>query len=375
VEIIYSNNESADGGFGYFIIRPWKDVSNNVKLTFTLMRASDQKYLGIKGWQESQAEMNAPDIFVEQDSLYIALGPHIVDQLDMQENYRVTLADHGLKAGSMTLSHIRGIKYSSRRGSGHIQRPTAEYAESEHTSNLPGGGKTERATQGGGAPFSAAPPSSSPQTEACAPGKQVTPAATDEDAGNAGRQSGLSDTADKKQSHRKALLSGVFCLLLISAGGAFFVMKENTGTSQLTPETSVPKQPETSAPKQREASTPKRRAAEHLAGNPSPESSVRLGRELYGEPDGADAAFILFDDAASKGNVDAMLETGDFYSPAVTREHGTIKKDPFMAFEHYSNAAKAAAPDAAERLSRLKQWADEEARRGSSSAKALLEQF
>jgi hypothetical protein len=185
------------------------------------MCASDQKYLGKKGWQDSQAEMNAQDIFVGQGSLSIALGPHIVDKLDMQEIYRLSLANHGLKIGSMKLSHIRGIKYSGQRGSGNIQRPAAEYPENERAANLPSGGKTEKPTIGGPRPFSAAQPSPAPQPEARAPEEQVVQTATDKDAGNAEKQSSLSDTAGKEKSHRKALAAGVLCLLLVAAGGAF----------------------------------------------------------------------------------------------------------------------------------------------------------
>ena len=76
-----------------------------------MQRASDAKYLGPGGWQESETPL-APDAWDNDGgSLRLAVGPAVVDEVDNLSAYRITLSGRGsctLAVKNIVYSHITG---------------------------------------------------------------------------------------------------------------------------------------------------------------------------------------------------------------------------------------------------------------------------
>ncbi len=104
----------------------------------------------------------------------------------------------------------------------------------------------------------------------------------------------------------------------------------------------------------------------------SPEEAANMADSLPDEPERADAAFLLLDYAAESGVARAALALGRYYDPTDDSPIGSIQKDPAFAYEYYQNALDGGEKDAALLLTRLRQWAEKEAARGSGEARALL---
>jgi TPR repeat protein len=201
--------------------------------------------------------------------------------------------------------------------------------------------------------------------------------------------------AGKKGGLAPILILG---LLLALAGGAFAAWKfwlnpteparvaENTNATQQEngkepprEEAQTPPQEENKASPQEESKIPPKpalaQAREHLAGKADPAESVSLAETLRAETDGADASFLLLEDAAQKGNAEAMLLTGGYYDPADRAPAGSIKKDPAEALSWYKKAQAAGSAEAVSRIAALRIWVQAEAARGSFEARDLLPQF
>jgi len=89
--------------------------------------------------------------------------------------------------------------------------------------------------------------------------------------------------------------------------------------------------------------------------------------------DGADAAFLLLEDAANvKHDGQAAFEVGRYYDPLDTAPNGTIKKRASRACSYYRMAQAAGIGDAAARLDGLKLWAEQKASDGDADAEATL---
>ena len=73
-----------------------------------------------------------------------------------------------------------------------------------------------------------------------------------------------------------------------------------------------------------------------------PKSALDLARQLSADPadlKAQDGAFLLIEDAANKGDADALDRLGDAYSPEKPAL-GSIKKDPELAKSYYAKAAE-----------------------------------
>ena len=158
-------------------------------------------------------------------------------------------------------------------------------------------------------------------------------------------------------------------LVLALAGGGFAAWKLLLDKEQPPVAAEEKKEPE-SPPKPALA-----QAREHLAGKADPKESVTLAKKLREDKDGGDAAFLLVEDAAQKGDAEAMLLTGGYFDPADSAPSGTIKKDPAEALSWYKKAKDAGNAEADARMASLRAWAELETARGSPEAKDLLTKF
>lgn len=87
-----------------------------------------------------------------------------------------------------------------------------------------------------------------------------------------------------------------------------------------------------------------------------PDTAMALAQQLFAAADDVkaqDGAFLIADELAKKGNAQALLMLGDFYSPKQP-QRGTIQKDTDMANDCYKKALAAGAAEAQQRLDALK---------------------
>ena len=98
-------------------------------------------------------------------------------------------------------------------------------------------------------------------------------------------------------------------------------------------------------------------------------------RKADANPEETDAAFLLLEDAAQKGDAEAMFLVGQFYDPASTLPRGSIPADLTQAKRWYDQAAQKAQPQAKAALDKLKEYARGLEAKGDAEARALLQNW
>lgn len=329
MKAIFITDKAKGAGFGFLAISDVASLSSLENISFCIKRASDQKNLGKSGWQPAESFLQPSGVSLTEDGFGLSVGPEVVDTLDPQENYRLILQ---CGDGSKHVSALRvpEVAYSKQTGGQGI-------------------GSTEKA----------APPPPPPPPPPPLPPQEKSPAPPAQEPDPA--------PPPPPPAPKKSLalpLVAILAALLVLGGGGFalwkFVLQPDTGTTEQAEETPPP------------AKSPLQQAREHLAGSGNPAEALDLAKRLRAEESGADAAFLLAEDAAEKGNPEAMLMTGGFYDPADSAPSGSIEKDPFQALEWYNKAKAAGNTEADARLKALRTWAEAEAAKGSQTGKDLL---
>ena len=328
MKALYTNDTAKGPGNGFLQITEADQISSFEGITFGIKRASDQKSLGMGGWQPAESFLAPHGISLGEEGVALVVGPEVVDHLDSQETYRITLkgADGATAVSSLRVPEVAYSLAVGGQGIGSTAKP-----EPKPTPPPP------------------PPPPPMPTPEPLPmPEPEPMPEALP-----------TPPPAPEKKGSKLPLIIGILVLLLAGGGiGAWMHFKDKSPA------------PVAAAPKPFIA-----QAREHLAGKAEPAASLEMAEKFRGEKDGADAAFLLAEDAAQKGDAKAMLITGSFYDPADTSPAGSIVKDPLEAFSWYTKAQKAGNPDAQARIDALKKWAEAEAAKGSAAAKDLLKKF
>ena len=333
---------------------------------FTLLRASDGKCLGPRGWQESETLLTPDAWDNDGGSLRLAVGSAVVDEVDNLDAYRISLRG----VGSCALA-VKSLVYS----------------------HIAGGHGMGAATPVAPAPQPVPTPAPEPVVESPEP-----PLAFEEPQQPAPQ---LEDplkmnTQQPEKSGGKGMLVALLVLALVAAGAAawWFLLREpekaplptppaqteNAGKPQTTDQ-APPKPAE--APKQgadaaKPALTPLASAREQLRGQALPDVSLAMAKPLRkadANPEETDAAFLLLEDAAQKGDAEAMFLVGQFYDPASTLPRGSIPADLTQAKRWYDQAAQKAQPQAKAALDKLKEYARGLEAKGDAEARALLQNW
>ncbi len=340
----YQNDLSKPAGHGFFLVGGLAPLDSLEGLGFSLKRASDQKNLGGAGWQEAESFQTPLAAEQTADGLKLHVGPAVVDQLDVQESYRFSLRAPGKESAACPLA-LHEVRYSP----------------------LAGG-------QGVGVAVPPPPPPPAPKP-APEPAPEPPLAAPEP----------LPDPPAKSKT--PLLLALLLLALLAGTGAYYFLTKDKAPAPQAEAAPQPPaKQDETPpAPEPRtkpesppapetpaQPATPLAQARKHLSGAADPAASLSMALEFRAKPEGADAAFLLAEDAASKGNAKAMLELASFYDPLDKGPAGTIQKDPLLAWEWYKKAEAAGEAAAKDKLAALRAWAETEAPKGSGPAQKIL---
>ncbi|MBQ2477129.1 MAG: sel1 repeat family protein, partial [Desulfovibrio sp.] len=119
-------------------------------------------------------------------------------------------------------------------------------------------------------------------------------------------------------------------------------------------------------------------AREHLRGGADPAESVRLAKPLRNadaSQKDSDGAFLLLEDAAQKGNPEAMHLYAQFYDPNCKLPRGTIQPDIEQAHDWYRKAASAGSAEAKAALEELKKTAEAKAKAGDRNCRRLLRRW
>ena len=107
----------------------------------------------------------------------------------------------------------------------------------------------------------------------------------------------------------------------------------------------------------------------------SPDEAVVLAKSLPEGPERADAAFLLLEYAADKGNAEAANIVARYYDPTDKSPSGTIRKNPEMAYDWYQKALTGGQQDVRKNMAGLRTWVEAQARQGSNEARQLLEDW
>ena len=115
-----------------------------------------------------------------------------------------------------------------------------------------------------------------------------------------------------------------------------------------------------------------------LPGAADPAASLALAKPLRtpeASPEDSDAAFLLLEDAAQKGNAEAMWLVGQFYDPAAGLPRGSIPADMSLARQWYEKAKAAGVTQAEAALKALRAHVEAAAAKGDMEAKMLLQSW
>ena len=341
-------------GPGYGIIEI-EGAGETLSPSFTLQRASDGKCLSSGGWQESETAVSPQSWDTDNGNLRLHVGPEVVDELDSLDAYRIGLPGQGacaMRVGRLMYSNISG---GQGMGAYSVQDAPAPDPEPEPVPIMPQEAEPE--------PI----PEPEPVTPPAEPPLQM---ASEAETGHSGRG-------------KTPIIAGALVLLLC-AGLAlwWFVLREpeNAPLPQPPGQSAANATPGAhNADPGAAAKSPLAAAREQLRGEALPDVSLALAkpmRKADASPEECDAAFLLLEDAAQKGNGEAMLLVGEYYDPTATLPRGSIPVDMTQAKRWYDEALlKGDKTQAQAALNKLKEYASAEEAKGNVEARALLQSW
>lgn len=314
-------------------------------LRYMIKDPSSGMSLGPNGWQPGDEHLAPDSVAPSGEILALAVGPSVVDSLELQAIYQVVLftdAEHVWQGG---LS-INRIVYSRDPS----LLPDLELAPK---STAPAGRD----------------PLPMPEIET---GPAPASLSLDPQAASAVPSSELLDLRERPKSYKSLILNIIFAILtvILLAGAGYFVYTRvlpKTDTTLEEKPAEVLKHEAADLPPGQEAPVkyspddikgPKglQVARDALKRKAEPDTAMALAQQLFAAADDAkaqDGAFLIADDLAKKGNAQALLMLGDFYSPQQP-QRGTIQKDADIARDCYKKALAAGAAEAQQRLDTLK---------------------
>lgn len=331
-------------GPGYGIIEI-HDAGNVIDPVFVLRRGSDGKTLSGGGWQESESALTPDAWDNDGGSLRLSVGPAVVDEMDNLDAYRLSLPGAGvcvLVLRDLVYSHISG-----GQGVGVYAPPAPEAEAPVETVTEP-----------------------EPVAEEETPPEPVLPSVVGEPPLE------MPEERKGKKGGKGGLLAGALLLLLLIGGAVWWFALRAPEKPPLPPAPAADQNrtvPAASAEK-----SPLAAAREQLRGEARPEMSLALAKPMRKDGAGAeesDAAFLLLEDAAQKGNAEAMLLVGQFYDPLSPLPRGSIPVDMSQAKHWYEQAAQKGRTEAAKALDALRAHARDEAAKGNTEAQNLLQNW
>ncbi|MEG2172611.1 MAG: sel1 repeat family protein [Desulfovibrionaceae bacterium] len=325
---------------------------------FSLQRASDSLFLAEHDWQESHSEQIPDSIQRQGDVLELCVGPHVVDNMDVLNTYRIHLR-HTCVPPSVI--HVESLDYSPLKGKEGFAMPGA--------SAVP------------------APPVVVPEPEP-EPEPDPEPAQPE----SLPLSMALPEPPAKRTSALVWIALGLVLLLALGGAVYYWYSQQKIATPQ-TESSAPPAAPEhpASAPATAaksapatppEALTPLAQARKQLQSHADAAQNLALARTLQAAQPAdaalaaqhADAVFLLVEDAAQKGSAEAMLLLGRYFDPVDNAPKGSIQSDPQQALQWYTQARTAGQTEAADKaLTALRAWAKAAAAQGDKNAQKIVQ--
>lgn len=336
---------------------------------FYLRRASDRMYLSANArWLNTLERIPVCGGLYRDSTYYIPIGPEILSELDSLENHVFSL--NGLDPVALEIPPVlpTGLFPDTTGAVGAVQTPSATRLQPTPVPEPE--------------PEPAPEPEPEPEPEP-QPVTQATPLS-------------MGTAEVTKQGSGKGLVIAVVILVLLAAGAAlyFFVLCDKREAPAPQPTASEPAQekPQEPKPLQSEPAKPEQAsqapaaaptpflstARQHLQGNADPAQSLSLAkpmRTMEADANTSDGAFLLIEDAAQKGNAEAMFLLAQYYDPANTLPRGSIQPDVSQAVQWYRQAAQNGIAEADAALKALKAQLEQKAASGDAEAKRLLQNF
>ncbi len=371
-------------GYGILLISPMQ--CENAP-TFALTNASTRQCLSPTGWQSAEVFLEPDAWDCTNEQLRLAVGPHVVDNLDSLDMYKLQLKDDAGNIISYGLT-IDDIVQSSMVGGQGLATAVATAPKVEPTPEpeplvLEPQPEPQPMPEVEMAPEQPAKKSSlplilgivilcallgaglwwylqkqTPVTEENATQTEESAASTDEKATEEKTEQKEEQSSEAKPEEQTQ------------------EAEQKTTAPQSTDQSGKQSEEQGSTPATPAQIRPMDSARALLRTNDTGEKSQSLAAELRSKaPDDAaaqDAVFLLFEDAAQKGVSSAMSELAGYYDPSNTAPKGSISPDVEQAYTWYQKAQQSGDVKAQEHLARLKSWAEEQAPKGNSEAKKLL---
>ena len=369
MKIRYENDSVKGPGFG--VLHCSEEMFSAGDYVFSIQRATDHCFLGESDWSSQRVYLKPAAQHIEQNELLLFIGKQVVDALDTQENYRVSIqAPSGAPLNGRL--QVSDVAYSASGTSFGMRAPAASAASAVSAVEAD--------------PAEAVVLPESPVEEL-----PVETLAMDS------QEKADPPVVEKKRSP-VLLIVGILLLaaLLGFAAWKFLGPKEPmTPVSQTAPEapekktpesekatpekpaaapeapatpaTTPPTTPATAAPQ-----TPEQRVTLFFGGKDrTPEQAAALSRELpVATKADQDAVYRLYYFASENGELSVIMNYAACLDPSKP-QWGNINKDAQAAWELYARA-KATQPEAAAAQQNLKTWLEREAAGGSAQAKLWL---
>lgn len=337
-------NPTHGPGYGLIEVSGVGHMSDPV---FVIYR-SDGKSLSGGGWQESESTLRPETWENEDGNLRMAVGPAIVNEMDNLESYRISLPGIGLCP-----LLVQNLVYSHMGGGQGI----GSYAPLPDSSPIQ--------------PQASPEPGPEPEPEPSPdPGPVEAPPTQVEEPWQS-----LPESRAKKQG-KTALLVGLLVVLLLAAGALWwFVLRTPHAPPLPTP---LPQPAENTSQNTPSGRSPLALAREQLRGEARPEVSLALAKPLRktdATPEESDAAFLLLEDAAQKGNAEAMLLVAQFYDPVNVLPRGSLPVDISQARRWYDAALAKGRSEARAALDNLRAHVQTAADKGDAEARRLLQSW
>lgn len=339
---------------------------------FYLRRASDRMYLSANArWLNTLERIPVCGGLYRDSTYYIPIGPEILSELDSLENHVFSL--NGLDPVALEIPPVlpTGLFPDTTGAVGAVLSPSATRLQ----------------------PTPAPEPEPEPE-----PAPEPEPEPAPEPVAQAAPLS-MGTAEVTKQGTGKGLVIAIVILVLLALGAAlyFFVLRDKGEEPAPQPAASEPAQekphepkPLQSEPKPQDAPKPEQAseaaaptpflstARQHLQGNADPAQSLSLAkpmRTMEADANTSDGAFLLIEDAAQKGNAEAMFLLAQYYDPASTLPRGSIQPDVSQAVQWYRQAAQNGIAKADAALKTLRVQVEQKAASGDAEAKRLLQNF
>ncbi len=374
--------------------------------TFALINASNKLSLSLEGWQSAEVFLEPTAWDCENDLLRLAVGPQVVDNLDILDMYKLIIKDASGKVSSFNLAIDDIIQSHMAGGDGiGVAAPAAAVVAASMVEPEP---EPEPEPQ----PEPEPAPQPEPLPEVTMPAGEQKKSALplilgicilcallgaglwwyltqykDTNADNTAQTEDVDKNKEAEQKKDGADAKNDAAKKDDAQQDASKKPQEPTNPADATDKKDASKGGSATPPpaqgKGDQGTTapsaqlsPMDSARQLLRQNDTGEKSYDLATNLkpnaVDNADAQDAIFLLLEDAAQKGVSGAMTDLGGYYDPSSTEGKGSIMPDANEARSWYSKAQAGGDAKAEAALKNLRAWAEEESKKGNAAAKELL---